>query len=254
VLKRRAKTSPKVSDAEYKRFAEQFADCILDPRQPWLSRFVATGGFAHIPTEEEIASGKFALRIMTSFERETALLEVSVYEALTKPDRRALAAWILERSIACKLTRDQICRLLACGNSTVLRKSLKALGKSFTFHPGAKPKLRLEQYPLVRETAELLQPAILKYLAIPKTSRTLAETLRYLKKDFPKACEFLSRNIQRFQQALDDPILLQRAKKNAGGRAKILADAMAGSDYHLSFSTSRERVRRARRSVPTTSL
>jgi hypothetical protein len=159
------------------------------------------------------------------------------------------SGWILERSIACKLTRDQMSRLLACGNSTVLRGSLKALGRSFTFHPGAKPKLRLEHYHLVREIAELLQPAILKYLEIPKTSRTPPETLRYLKKDFPKACEFLSRNIRQFQQALDDPILLQRAKKNAWSRAKVLADAMAGSDYHLSFSTSRERVRRARRSV-----
>jgi hypothetical protein len=243
-----------VAEGEYQRFAEQFADCILDPKQPWLSRFVATGGFANIPTQEEVASGKFALKMLGSFERETDLFEVSVYEALTKPDRRALAAWILERSIACKLTKDQMSRLLACGNSTVLRESLKALGRRFTFQPGAKPKLRLEHYHLVREIAELLQPAILKYLKIPKTSRTLPETLRYLKKDFPKACEFLSRNIRQFQQALDDPILLQRAKKNAGSRAKILADAMAGSDYHLSFSTSRERVRRARRSVQTTSL
>lgn len=245
----------KISEGEYKRFAEQFADCILDPRKRWLVDFVLNNGFAYIPTEEEITSGRFAQRVLKSFRQEPwGLIEISVNEALTKPDPRALAAWILKRSIECKLTRDQMSRLLDCGNSTVLRKSFKALGKTFNSEPGAKPKLRREQYPLLLETAEMLQPAILKFLAIPKTSRTLGETLRYLKKDYPQACEFLSRHIVKFQRALDDAALRKRAKKNIEGRARVLAEAMAGSNYQLTFSTSRERVRRARWSAETTSL
>lgn len=232
---------------EYQRFAEQFADCILDPRQPWLIDFVLNNGFADIPTEKEISSGRFALRVLKSFKQEPAgLIEVSAYEALTKPDPAALAAWILRQSIECKLTKDQMSRLLECGTSAVVRNSLKALGKTFNSEPGAKPKLPLEQYPALLKTAEMLQPAILKFLVVPKTSRTVGETLSYLEKDYPQACEFLSRHLHRFQQALADPTLLQRAKKNVVGRARVLAEAMAGANYQLSFSTSRERVRRAR--------
>jgi hypothetical protein len=252
ILFKSGSPSSPLSKAEFQRFAEQFADCILDPRQQWLIGFVMTDGFAYIPTEEEITSGKFALRVLKSFEQEPGLIEVSVYDALTKPDRGALAAWILKRSIACKLSRDQMSRLLACGNSTILRESFKALRKQFNAEPGAKPKLPLGQYPVLLETVEMLQPAILKFLAIPKTRRTLGETLRYLKKDYPQACEFLSRHIEQFQRALDDAILLSRAKTTVEGRAKVLAEAMAGSNYQLTFSTSRERVRRARQLVQTT--
>ena len=210
-------------------------------------------GFADIPTEEEIASGKFALKVLRYLQREPGLIEVSVYEALTKPDRKALVAWVLKHSIECKLTTDQMARVLACANSTVLRKSFKALGKTINSEPGAQPKLSPEQYPVLLETVDMLQPAISKFLAIPKTSRALGETLSYLKKDYPRACEFLSQNIHRFRQALEDPTLLQRAKKSKEGRSRVLAEAMAGANYQLTFSTSRERVRRARL-TQTTSL
>jgi hypothetical protein len=99
-----------------------------------------------------------------------------------------------------------------------------------------------------------LEPAILKLLTLPKTSRTLDEALDYLKKDHPQACEFLSRHIGQFQQAMEDPSLLNRAKKNMKGRARVLAEAMAGADHKLTFSTSRERVRRARKLADATSV
>lgn len=83
-------------------------------------------------------------------------------------------------------------------------------------------------------------------LSFPKTSRTLSETLRYLEKDHPQACDFLQRHAARVQQALGDPKLLQRAKKQLSGSARVLAEALAGSDHQLTFSTSRELVRQAR--------
>ena len=234
-------------EAEYRRFAEQFADCILDPRQPWLIDFIMNNGFANIPTPDEVSSGRFALRVLQSFRKEPrGLIEVSAYEALTKPDPRALAVWILKRSIECKLTQDQMARLLDCETSTALRRSFKAHLKTFNREPGAKPKLRREKYPVLLEITEMLKPAILKFLAIPKTSNTLAAALSYLEKDHPQACEFLTRHLEHFQRALNDPALRSRAKKNIDGRARILAEAMAGADYQLTFSTSRERVRRAR--------
>lgn len=203
-------------------------------------------GFADIPSKEEIDSGKFALDVLRCLEREPGLVEASVVKALTKRDRNALAAWILRHTIRCRLTTDQMALLLDCASSTTLRKSFKALRKTINSEPGAKPKISLEQYPELLETAERLRPALLKFLAIPKTSRTLGETLSYLKKDHRRACEFLSRHIVHFQRALDDPKLRNRAKKSIKGRARVLAEAMAGSDYQLTFSTSREFLRKAR--------
>ena len=241
-LKRRA--SP--NDAEYQRFAEQFTDCILDPKQPWLVQYVLTGGLANIPTDEELSSRVFARKVLGALEQDTGLWEAQLYEAFTKRERSPVVAWILERTIESKLTKDEMRRLLACVNSTVLRNSLKKLNQTFTFCPGAKRKLPAAQYPRVLETAELLEPAILQLLNMPKTSRTLSESLHYLQKDYPQACEFLSRYIVRLREALDDTPLFLRAKRSLASRSQVLAEALAGAEYELTFSTSRECVRRAR--------
>jgi hypothetical protein len=242
-----SKPPKKVTEAEYQRFAEHFVDGILDPKQPWLIWYVINDGFAKVPTWEEISSGKFALKMLTLSQREPGLVESWLYDALAKGDRDPLIPWVMEHSR--QLTREEMSRLLACVTSTFLRRSLQKLGSTLKGSPGAQTKLPIPQYTHLLETAELLKPAISKMLAFPRTSRTLAETLRYLRKDYPQACEFLTRHIGRFQQALEDPRLLQRARKLIEGRARVLAEAMAGSDYGLSFSTSRERVRRARHLV-----
>lgn len=241
-----ARPKSNVSRAEYQRFAEQFTDCILDPRQPWLVQYVLTGGLANIPTDEELSSSAFAQKVLRALEQDTWLWEAELYEAFTKRDRSPVVTWILERTIESELTKDEMRRLLACVNSTILRTSLKRLNQTFTFSPGAKRKLPAAQYARLLETAESLEPAILQLLNMPKTSRTLREVLLYLKKDHPKVCEFLTSHIARLQEALDDTPLFLRAKRDLGSRARVLAEALAGSEFQLTFSTSRECVRRAR--------
>src|SRR6516164_10955252 len=54
---RKRRPDSKAKDAEYRRFAEQLTDGILDPKQPWLVQWVLTGGLANIPTDEELSSG-----------------------------------------------------------------------------------------------------------------------------------------------------------------------------------------------------
>ena len=81
---------------------------------------------------------------------------------------------------------------------------------------------------------------ILKELS-SQTSHTLEEILAYCRKDYPQACEFLSRNIERFQQASKDKHVMKRATKRISAKARVLADAMAGTDYDLAFSTSIKR-------------
>lgn len=234
-----------MSAAEYQRFAKTFVDGILDRRQPWLAPHLLSGGFSTIPTWDAIESGDLALGILNSLDRGWTV-PTWMFEALLKRDRPTLIAWIRKRTSEQRRTKDEMSRLLASVNSRVLKRSLTALRKRLAVPPGAIPKLRVDDYAVIVKVAELLEPAILKVLMLPQTSRTLAEALNYLKKDHPQACNFLTRHIGRFQDALTDPVLLQRSRKNKG-RARVLAEALAGADYDLTFSTSRERVRRARK-------
>jgi hypothetical protein len=94
----------------------------------------------------------------------------------------------------------------------------------------------------------LLRPAISKLLAErSSTSHTIPEILKYLQKDYPEAYKFLTRHRSKLEAALNDSKLLSRARKRPAARAGVIANALAGSDYNLAFSTSLERVREARR-------
>jgi len=219
---------------------------ILDGRKPWVFQHFVAGGFQNIPTREELTSGQFALDVLYVRREGGAWWEPWLADALIQEDRQKLIPYFKKDAQRRKLTKDELARLLEVGKSSVLRNSFKELARPFSSHRGAKPKLPPGKYSEALETAELLEPAMLKLLD-PQTSHTLVETLQYLQKDHPKACEFLLRHITLLQQALNDPGLSRRATKRIGARARVLAAALAGADYGLSFSTSVERVRQARR-------
>ncbi len=229
---------------------------ILDSTQPWLFQHFIDGGFQQIPTWEDLNSGEFALDLLNVKREGGALWEPEFAEALVEEDRHKLIPWFKNHARRRKLTSDEMARLLGMGKASVLRKSLKKLGATFQFHRGAKPKLPVGEYYRVSATAQLLRPAIFKLLSELNsgTSHTVPEILQYLRKDCREACEFLLRYVDLLQQALKDPKLLRRAAKRIEARSRVLADAMAGADYELSFSTSLERVRQARRLPPQNSL
>jgi hypothetical protein len=244
----------RTTDSEYQEFAEDFVDMILDSRKPWVFQHLIDGGFQTVPSWEDLNSGKFALEVLHTRREGGRLWEPWLFDALVNANRPLLIPYFKKHAQDKRLPKDALTRLLEIGKSSTLRKSFKALAKPFSSHRGPKPKLPTEKNAEARETAELLQPAILKLLEIPSTSHTLVETLQFLHKDYPKACEFLLRHVHLLQQALKDPKLLRRAAKRIEARSRVLADAMAGADYELSFSTSLERVRQARRLLPQNSL
>ena len=245
VAKHRPKPESKVNEAEYQHFAEQFVDMILDSSQPWLFQHFVDGGFQQIPTWEDLNSGEFALDLLIVKREGGALWEPEFANALINEDRHKLIPWFKKDATKRKLTGDEMARLLGMGKASVLRKSLKGLEATFKFRRGAKPKLPVGQYYRVSAMAEILRPAILKLLneLNSETSHTVSEILQYLRKDHPEACEFLLRHVSRLHQALNDPKLLRRAAKRVEARSRVLANAMAGSDYELSFSTSLDRSR-----------
>src|ERR1035438_7716920 len=95
---RRSKARPnELRNDEYQRFAEEFVDLIVDPKRPWLIRYIVTGGLDRIPTDEEMDSGDFALRVlnyMRLLEQEgTEIIEASLYKALNDGDRAFLVPY-----------------------------------------------------------------------------------------------------------------------------------------------------------------
>ena len=248
---RRSKLVPReLSDGEYQRFAEQFVELLVNPKQGWLVHYIMTGGLDHIPTEEEIESGEFALRVLSRLKHgETQLIEVSLYEALTTGDREMLVPYTKQWAIRAAFSHEEMRLLLNMGTSSSLRHSFSQLKSTFKFRVGGTTKLAPSQYQKILQRAEQLRPAIAKILAelASPTSHTLPEILEYCKRDHPQACEFLSLHLQRFQQAFNDKRVITRATKRVSARARSLADAMAGTDYGLAFSTSIEKVGEIRR-------
>jgi hypothetical protein len=142
VGKHRLNRQSNPSAEEYQRFAEQFIDGILDSRQPWLIEYVLAGGFSRIPTEEEIESGNLALSILHRLGGDR-FVEQWKYDALLNRDHPPLVVWIKKVTSEQKRTKDEMSRLLACVNSKVLRRSLKALQKKMRSVQEADPSFRL---------------------------------------------------------------------------------------------------------------
>jgi hypothetical protein len=239
-----------VSDLQYQRFAEQFVDLVVDSKRPWLVRYIVMGGLNHIPTEEEINSGDFALQVLNRLERgETEMIELELYEALDAGDREFLVPYTRKWAQEASLSREELRMLLRMGESSSLRHSFKRLNSRFDFRSGGQNKIARSQFDRILDRAEQLRPAIQKILneLSSSSSHTLEEILEYCRKDYPEACAFLLGHIQRFQQAFNDKRIANRAIKRVPARARALADAMAGTDYQLAFSTSIEKVREARR-------
>jgi hypothetical protein len=250
VVKHRANPKFSLSDAEYQLFAEQFVDLLVDRRQDWLLQYIMAGGLDHIPTEEEIKSGEFALQVIHHLKRgETQLIEVSLYEALTTGDREMLVPYTKQWALGANFSREDMRLLLNAGTSSSLQRSFSRLKSTFNFRVGGRIKLAPGHGERILQRAEQLRPAIAKVLGelASHTSHTLPEILQYCQTDYPEACKFLSLHVQRFEQAFNDKRVINRATKRISARARALADAMAGTEYELAFSTSIEKVREARR-------
>ena len=113
---------------------------------------------------------------------------------------------------------------------------------------GPTSKLRPHEYPILAELGDRLAPLVLLFLRDrdAKTKRTLREMIEYQKNDFPSESAFLLKHLDRLEFVLKDKVLLKRAKK-LPTLARLIADAMAGTEYDFEPRTSLERTRQGRR-------
>lgn len=221
------------SKEEYQQFAEEFADLVLDPRQPWLARYIQVFGFPLVPTEEEISTGALAAKMRRAVEGAASVpVRIWVYVGLTKHRRNRLVDGLREEAKRRRLKKDELSRLLAWGSFKTLKRSLKGLAEPFKFRPGPTPPTKRQYDEALRE-ADILVPALLKLdkqMSVG-TSHSLKQNLEHLSKDFPEACLFLLENIHLLKRSLDEPKVLARGKTRPNARARALADAIAGSIY-----------------------
>ncbi|MGA3200631.1 MAG: hypothetical protein ABSD89_14690 [Halobacteriota archaeon] len=192
-------------------------------------------------------SGGLALAILNHMERDW-LQPSWLVEALYTGDHARLVPYFRQWVAHANLTSEHLARLLKMADPSFFRQSLQQLATPFKFHRGPKPKLPVSGYSRLLEKADLLRPAVTSLLTqLQQTTHGVPKILEYLRKDHPKACEFLLDRVNRLQLALNDPKVLRRAQKRISARARVLADAMAGTDSGLTFTTSMERVGEARR-------
>lgn len=145
---RRQELKPKQSSgAEYQQFAERFVDLLVDPKQGWFVYYLMTGGLDHVPTEEEIESGKFALNVLNRIARgETQLIEVPLYEALDSGDREFLLPYTKRWAENAAFSTSEMRLYLKIGRSAALLHSFKRLKSTLGLRVGGKTKLPAGQY------------------------------------------------------------------------------------------------------------
>lgn len=236
------------SDADYTQFAEKFVDLMIHPDHAWLLHYFLAGGFTFAPQSTQ----ELALDIIREVQCGDFLVLKELADAAEAKDRGKLIALVkssLAETNPSVETMDAILRAL---RPSALREAVQELEGMFRLRRGPNPKIPTHKLPELAARSDILAPIIERLLHELKseTKIPVAEFLKLWKIDHPEGCTFLLRYLGRLQQAMDDPSLLKRATK-IKSRARVLADAMAGSDYNLTFLTSRDRASAARRSRST---
>lgn len=232
------------SEAEYTQFAEKFVDLMINPDHPWLLHYFLSGGFTFPPQSTQ----ELAVDIIREAQRGDFLVLKELADAAEARDREKLISLVKSSLAETKPSSESMDQVLRNLRPSALRGAIQELEGMFKLHRGRNPKIPTHKFPELAARSDILTPIIEKVLLELKsgTKIPVTEFLKLWKVDHPEGCTFLLRYISRLQQAMDDPSLLKSATK-IKSRARVLADAMAGSDYNLTFLTSRDRASAARR-------
>jgi hypothetical protein len=234
---------PEATEADYEALAVQFADMLIDPDKRWLLEYVLAGGFSYpIESLEDLP-----VDILARISNASYLVEKKLLDAALSGDRKIVVAFLMDNFHQTKPPLEWLSAVLKALDTTALRRSLQKASGIFKLRRGPNPKIPNFRYTDLAAKAELLTPVMFKLLTELQsgTKRSIQELLEFWKKDHDEGCSFLLRHIGRLRQALDSPALLKRGRKLLS-RARVLAEALAGSDYGLTFSTSLVRVRQAK--------
>jgi len=127
-----------------------------------------------------------------------------------------------------------------------IRQEFEKVAKAIKRKVGPKPKANAADFPKMAALGSGLAPIIEKLLGelAAGTKSTIREHLVFWTKDHPTECEFLISHLARLEEILKNRDFLKRATRPKA-RARLIADAMAGTNYKP--RTAVERVREGRR-------
>jgi hypothetical protein len=228
--------------AKYGGFAEQFADLVLHPDYDWLRRYFLAGGFTHpVGSARELA-----IDILRA-DGEGVLIPKETLDMVRNRDREKLIAFVRANLEQAKPNPDELFRHLQILHPTVLRREIKKMEGAFALHRGPIPKMPRHKHLELLELSDRLVLVLEKLLRELQsgTKRPISDFLLFWKQEHPKACSFLLKRLPLLHLALGDKGLQKRGIK-IETRARVLADALAGSEY-WTLRTSYDRTTTARR-------
>lgn len=231
-----------LSEGEMFQLAERFVDRLLDPKRSWFRKSMLEG----LKRPEQ---AKLIVREMGWPDELHGTAWATQFEtSLQRRNRKRLLKLLKAQFVRNPILRAHERALLSLGDPAILRKGFLEVAKQFSGGPGRTALIEVSEYQKLAAIAEELYPVILKLLQELDrgTKRTIQELLEFWQPDYPTACSFLLRKLSRLQEGLNTRVLPRPAKK-LQTRARVLSEALAGSKYGLTFSTSSERVRQGKR-------
>lgn len=237
----------RLSPDECIELAKSYVDLLFDPAKSWYRKMTLMGMeiFLRNPgAYETIQSRLLELHPYLGNFRTLTVEEQTNFRLALQRKQRSKVYELLTASFARNPPTQQVANfILATAKPLPMRKALLAAADEFKGKPGRPSEVTAVRSELASFAEEQLAPLILNVLQAQErgTRYSLREYLEIARRDFPKASAFLLRHLASFEKALADPTLLARGKQSST-RAQVLADAMAGADYGLKFSTSLKRV------------
>jgi hypothetical protein len=245
-------SSEKLSPAECIEAAQTFVNFLFDPENTWYRNAVLMGLdiYSRHPGAYEASRSKL-LELHPFLGNAQALsLEdrTRVRIALQRKQPEKLLELVRRAFTRNPPTRESLNLLFATIKPLPMRKALLAAADQFKGRQGRPSDVTAVGKELAAFAEKKLAPAILNVLQSQErgTRYSLQELLDIATRDYPEASSFLLRHVALFEKAINDEKLLRRGKQ-LQTRAQVLADAMAGADYGLKFSTSMKRVSEARK-------
>jgi hypothetical protein len=231
-----------ITPEEADRQAQRFVDILLDKANPHARRAMLTG-LDH--PEIVIALSK---NIKSPPERLDPVLRVKLKSALQKGNRNALVALMRDLYLNDPIPPEQQNAFERIFKPLFLRGALLEYADTLKGKPGKAPLVDPSGYPELARRADILRPVIQRLLDERRdgNKRTAGECLNFWSQQFPEACQFLSRHSGKLEELLRMDRLPKPAEK-LETQAHVIADALAGCEEGLEFSTSIERVRQGRR-------
>ena len=231
-----------LSEGEKIHLAERFVDRLLDSKRSWFRKGILEG--VKRPELAKLVAREMGLPDKLHGTAWAKQFEIS----LQRRDRKRLLGLLKEDFVRSPITRAHERAVLSLGDPVILRKGILEIAKQFSGEPGRKALIEESEYQKVAAIAEELYPVILKLLQEldSGTKRAIQDLLKFWQPDHPTACSFLLRNLPQLQKGLNARVLPRPAKK-LQTRARVLSEALAGTEYGLTFSTSSERVRQGKR-------